>query len=67
MHDDLDWQHLTRDWLLRYYESEAGATRQALAQLKALEDTPVRDEPLSISDSLDAVRAFKALRERAPG
>ncbi len=58
---------VARDWLLRYYESEAGATREALAKLKALEDTPVRDEPLSISDSLDAVRAFKALRERAPG
>jgi uroporphyrin-3 C-methyltransferase len=58
---------VAREWLLRYYEREASATREALEQLKALQDTPVRDEPLSISDSLEAVRAFKARRERASG
>jgi len=58
---------VAQEWLRRYYEREARATREALAQLKALADTPVRAEPLSISDTLDAVRAFKARRERASG
>jgi len=55
------------DWLQRYYEREAPGTREALDRLKALQETPVRAEPLSISDSLDAVRAFKARRERNSG
>lgn len=58
---------VARTWLRRYYEPEARATREALEQLKVLAETPVRTEPLSISDTLDAVRAFKARRERASG
>jgi len=58
---------VSRNWLTRYYEREAPATREALAELQALEETPLRAEPLSISDSLDAIRAFKAQRERASG
>jgi len=58
---------VAQQWLRRYYEPESRATREALAQLKALAETPVRAEPLSISDTLDAVRAFKARRERASG
>jgi uroporphyrin-3 C-methyltransferase len=58
---------VARGWIVRYYEGEASATREALAQLGALQETPVRAEPLSISDSLEAVRAFKARRERTSG
>jgi uroporphyrin-3 C-methyltransferase len=58
---------VARAWLLRYYERDARTTREALAQLQALQETPVRAEPLSISESLEAVRAFKARRERTSG
>ena len=58
---------LAQEWLLRYYEREAPATREALAQLKALRDAPLPAEPPSLSDTLDAVRAFKSRRERASG
>ena len=54
-------------WLLRYYERDAPATREALAQLKALQDAPLPAEPPTLSETLDAVRAFKARRERASG
>ncbi|HEX5092096.1 MAG TPA: uroporphyrinogen-III C-methyltransferase [Burkholderiales bacterium] len=58
---------VAQEWLARYYERDAPATREALDALKALAQTPLRLEPLSISDSLEAVRAFKAQRERASG
>jgi uroporphyrin-3 C-methyltransferase len=58
---------LAREWMLRYYERDAPATREALGQLKALRDTPLPAEPPSLVDSLDAVRAFKSRRERASG
>jgi uroporphyrin-3 C-methyltransferase len=58
---------LAQEWLLRYYERDAPATREALAQLKALRDAPLPAEPPSLSDTLDAVRAFKSRRERASG
>jgi hypothetical protein len=54
-------------WIGRHSERDARATREALAQLQALRATPVRAEPLSISDSLEAVRALKARRERSSG
>jgi uroporphyrin-3 C-methyltransferase len=58
---------VAREWLTRYYERDAPATREALEALEALGSTPLRLEPLSIADSLEAVRAFKAQHERAPG
>jgi uncharacterized protein HemX len=58
---------VAREWILRYYEREASDTREALAQLKTLQETPVRAEPLSLADSLEAVRAFKARRQRTSG
>jgi uroporphyrin-3 C-methyltransferase len=58
---------VAQDWLTRYYERDAPATREALDALESLARTPLRLEPLSIADSLEAVGAFKAQRERAPG
>jgi uroporphyrin-3 C-methyltransferase len=58
---------LAREWMLRYYERDAPATREMLGQLKALQDMPLPAELPSLTDTLDAVRAFKSRRERASG
>jgi uroporphyrin-3 C-methyltransferase len=54
-------------WLERYFDAQSAPVREALAQLRALQQSQIRFEPPSITDSLDAVRGFKARRERAPG
>lgn len=56
-----------RRWLLRYYDARARSTQEALAQLEQLQGSPISFEPPSITDSLDAVRNFKARRDRAAG
>jgi uroporphyrin-3 C-methyltransferase len=56
-----------RTWLQRYYDRNARPTQQALAQLEELQRSTISFEPPSITDSLDAVRNFKARRDRAPG
>lgn len=56
-----------RRWLQRYYDARARPTQEALARLGELRGSPISFEPPSITDSLDAVRAFKARRERAAG
>ena len=58
---------VSRQWMQRYFDVNAGATKAALAELKQLQAAPLNFELPSISDSLDAVRAFKARRERASG
>ena len=54
-------------WLRRYYHAHAPGTQAALAQLRQLQAAPVGQEPPSIAESLEAVRAFKSRRERASG
>lgn len=56
-----------RRWLQRYYDTRARPTQEALAQLGELQGSPISFEPPSITDSLDAVRSFKARRDRAAG
>jgi uroporphyrin-III C-methyltransferase len=51
-------------WILRYFDARAKASQGALAQLKQLSSASVSFEPPSITDSLEAVRGFKARRER---
>jgi uroporphyrin-3 C-methyltransferase len=54
-------------WLQRYFDARARPTQAALAQVKQLLAAPVGLEPPSIAESLEAVRSFKARRERSSG
>ena len=54
-------------WLQRYFDSRAQSVADAAASLRELQASPIRFELPSITDSLDAVRSFKARRDRAPG
>lgn len=56
-----------RQWLQRYYDRGARPTKEALGQLGELQSSTISFEPPSITDSLDAVRNFKARRDRAAG
>ena len=58
---------VARRWLQRYYDARARATQTALSRLEQLQGSPISFEPPSITDSLDAVRDFKARRDRAAG
>ena len=58
---------VARQWLQRYYDRRARPTQEALARLEQLQGSPISFEPPSITDSLDAVRNFKARRDRAAG
>jgi uroporphyrin-3 C-methyltransferase len=51
-------------WIQRYFDAKAKNSQAALAQLKQLSAASVSFEPPSIVDSLEAVRGFKARRER---
>ena len=51
-------------WLQDYFDVQSKETVEALAQLKVLSAATVSFEMPSISDSLQAVRAFQARRER---
>jgi uroporphyrin-3 C-methyltransferase len=53
-----------QNWIQRYFDARAKASQAALAQLKQLSSASVSFEPPSITDSLEAVRNFKARRER---
>jgi len=58
---------VARGWLQRYYAADARPTQEALQRLEQLLDAPISFAPPSITDSLDAVRDFKARRNRASG
>jgi len=59
---------LAQEWLQRYFDPRAKPTQAALAQLRQLQSTTLSLEPPpSISDSLEAVRGYKARRDRASG
>jgi uncharacterized protein HemX len=63
--DDL---RIAQEWLRRYFDTRAKPTQAALAQLRQLQAaTPSLEPPPSIADSLEAVRAYKARRDRASG
>jgi uroporphyrin-3 C-methyltransferase len=51
-------------WIQRYFDAKAKNSQAALAQLKQLSGASVSFEPPSIAESLEAVRGFKARRER---
>jgi uroporphyrin-3 C-methyltransferase len=51
-------------WIQRYFDARAKGSQNALAQLKQLSAASISFEPPSITDSLEAVRAFKARHER---
>jgi uroporphyrin-3 C-methyltransferase len=52
-------------WIQRYFDARAKGSQGALALLKQLSAASISFEPPSITDSLEAVRAFKARRERS--
>jgi uroporphyrin-3 C-methyltransferase len=58
---------VARQWLQRHYDLRARPALEALQRLEQLQDSPISFEPPSITDSLDAVRNFKARRDRAAG
>ena len=58
---------VAQQWLQRYFDPRAKPTQAAAAQLKQLSGAALSLELPSISESLDAVRAFKAPRERRGG
>jgi uroporphyrin-3 C-methyltransferase len=58
---------VARQWLQRHYDLRARPTLEALQRLEQLQNSPISFEPPSITDSLDAVRNFKARRDRAAG
>ncbi|MGD9951425.1 MAG: uroporphyrinogen-III C-methyltransferase [Burkholderiales bacterium] len=51
-------------WLERYFDARSPAAREARAEIEQLRAAPVGVAQASIEASLDAVRAFKARRER---
>jgi uroporphyrin-III C-methyltransferase len=51
-------------WIQHYFDSRGKGSQAALAQLKQLSLASISFEPPSIVDSLEAVRSFKARRER---
>jgi uroporphyrin-3 C-methyltransferase len=53
-------------WIRRYFDPRSRQTADALAQLKALAATSISFELPTIMESLDAVRAYKSRRPRAP-
>jgi uroporphyrin-3 C-methyltransferase len=58
---------VAQTWIQRYFDARAKAGQGALAQLRQLSSASISFEPPSIVDSLEAVRAFKARRERKAG
>jgi len=53
-------------WITRYFDPQSKQTAEALAQLKELSSATLSFEMPSITESLEAVRAFKTRRERTP-
>ncbi|HEX6266159.1 MAG TPA: uroporphyrinogen-III C-methyltransferase [Burkholderiales bacterium] len=57
---------VAQGWIERYFDRSSKQTADALAQLKQLSSTPLSFETPAISESLEAVHAFKSGRERSP-
>ena len=58
---------VSQQWLQKYFDMRAKPAIAAAAQLKQLSAASISLELPTISESLDAIRAFKAPRERRPG
>ena len=56
---------VAQSWIQRYFDVRAKGSQGALAQLKQLSSASISFEPPSITDSLEAVRGFKARHERS--
>ena len=54
-------------WIERYFDPRSKHTAEALQQLKQLSAASLSFQLPSITESLEAVRGYKARRERAPG
>ena len=54
-------------WIERYFDPRSKHTAEALQQLKQLSAASLTFQVPSITESLEAVRGYKARRERAPG
>jgi uroporphyrin-3 C-methyltransferase len=54
-------------WIRRYFDPNSKQTADALAQLKQLSSASISFEMPTISESLDAVRGYKARRPRGGG
>jgi uroporphyrin-III C-methyltransferase len=69
IHDQAGYREELRsaqDWIGRYFDPQAPQTAAVLAQLKRLSSESLNFETPSISDSLEAVRRFKALGAHGP-
>ena len=67
MHDEAGYREQLRAseaWVRRYFDPRSKLTADALARLKELATVPLAAELPSISESLEAVRGYKARRER---
>jgi uroporphyrin-3 C-methyltransferase len=58
---------VSQQWVRKYFDVRTKPVQAALGQLKQLSAASISLEMPSISESLDAVRNFKAPRERRPG
>lgn len=56
-----------QQWLQKYFDARAKPSAAALAQLKQLASASISLELPSIAESLEAIRSFKAPRERRRG
>ncbi len=55
-----------KEWIERYFDPQSKLTAEALGELKELASATLSFDMPSISESLEAVRGFKARRERTP-
>ncbi len=58
---------VSQQWMQKYFDARAKPTAAALAQLRQLSAASISLEMPSISESLDAIRNFKAPRESRRG
>ncbi|HEV7822533.1 MAG TPA: uroporphyrinogen-III C-methyltransferase, partial [Burkholderiales bacterium] len=54
-----------RDWLVRYYDARNPAVANAVTAVRQLQDSQVSIEVPDVASSLDAVRNYRLVRERA--
>lgn len=66
-HDEATYKadlRAAQDWVSKYFDRDAKATKAVLSTLKQLAESPVSIQLPDISDTLDAVRNYKLSRER---
>ncbi len=54
-----------RDWVVRYYDGRNPAVTNAVAAVRQLQDSQISIEVPDVASSLDAVRNYRLVRERA--